>query len=155
MIHGLDLLKLKSEAKDLASRYYRLTGKPLGITGELAELEAAELLGLELSSARQAGFDAIRRRKGKEERIQIKGRAVEPGARFKGRCPAIKCGDQFDFVMLVLLDRETLEPLEIWEASEAAIQNRLDAPGSKSRNERRQMGLSQFKSVAAKVWPHA
>ena len=150
-----DLRNLKMEAKDLASRYYRLTGKPLGITGEMAELEAAELLGLELSSARQTGYDAIRHRGGREERIQIKGRAVDSGARFKGRCPAIKCGDQFDFVLLVLLDRQTLEPLEIWEATEKAIVERLDALGSKSRNDRRQMGLSQFKTVAERVWSDA
>ena len=55
-----DLRELKAEAKALAARYYQLTGKPLGITGEIAELEAAELLGLSLADARQAGYDAIR-----------------------------------------------------------------------------------------------
>ena len=33
--------------KPLAAEYYRLTGKPLGVTGEVAEYVAAEMLGLE------------------------------------------------------------------------------------------------------------
>ena len=149
------LKQLKSDAKALAVQYYELTGKPLGITGELAELEAAELLGLELADARTPGFDAYRQRNGIRERIQIKGRAVDPLDRFRGRCPSIKCGDQFDYVVTVLLDQRTLEVLEIWEASEAAVDERLKAPGSKARNERASMGLSQFKSIATKVWPNA
>jgi hypothetical protein len=145
--------QIKADAKALAAKYYVLTGKPLGITGEVAELEAAELLGLDLAGARTAGYDAIRLRNGLRERIQIKGRAVSPNDRYRGRCPSIKCGDQFDFVLTVLLDKFTLEPLEIWEASEADVEKRLQVPGSKSRNERNSMGLSQFKSIATKVWP--
>ena len=144
---------LKADAKALAVRYYELTGKPLGITGELAELEAAELLGLSLADARTPEFDAYRNRDGLRERIQIKGRAVDASDRYRGRCPSIKCGDQFDYVLTVLLDRKTLEVLEIWEASESAVSARLMVPGSKSRNERNSMGLSQFKSIATKVWP--
>lgn len=41
--------------KSLAREYYRLTGKPLGITGEVAEYKAARVLGVELTSARR-GF---------------------------------------------------------------------------------------------------
>jgi hypothetical protein len=37
------LLRIKS----LACEYYELTQKPLGVTGEVAELEAAEKLGLD------------------------------------------------------------------------------------------------------------
>ena len=39
-------------AKKLAERYRRVTGRPLGITGEVAEYEAAHLLNLELAAAR-------------------------------------------------------------------------------------------------------
>jgi hypothetical protein len=148
------LQALKVEAKALATKYYKLTGKPLGITGEMAELEAAELLGLQLADARTPGYDAYRQRNGSRERIQIKGRAVDPCDRYRGRCPSIKCGDQFDYVVTVLLDRRTLNVLEIWEAPEAAVQARLQAPGSRSRNERNSMGLSQFKSIATRVWPN-
>ena len=46
------------KAKKLAQEYRRLTGKPLGITGEVAEYEAARHLGVTLTSARQGGYDA-------------------------------------------------------------------------------------------------
>ena len=45
-------------AKQVAIDYYRLTGKPLGITGEIGEYYAAKHLGLELAEARTPGFDA-------------------------------------------------------------------------------------------------
>jgi hypothetical protein len=37
---------LLAEAKDLAKRYRKRYNRPLGITGEVAELEAAHLLHL-------------------------------------------------------------------------------------------------------------
>ena len=37
------VLDLLAEAKVIAQRYYALTKKPLGITGEVAEYEAARL----------------------------------------------------------------------------------------------------------------
>ena len=37
--------------KPLAAEFYRLTGKPLGVTGEVAEYLAADILGLELAVA--------------------------------------------------------------------------------------------------------
>jgi hypothetical protein len=46
------------EAKALAVRYYAITGKPLGVTGEVAEYEAAQKLGLQLAPARTALYDA-------------------------------------------------------------------------------------------------
>jgi hypothetical protein len=66
--------------------------------------------------------------------------------------PSVKCGAEFESVILVLLDRRTFEALEIWEASRETVAERLDVPGSKSRNERRSMGLSQFRSIASCVW---
>jgi len=44
----------------LAKRYKALTGKPLGVTGEIAKFTAARLLGLERSSARNPGYDATK-----------------------------------------------------------------------------------------------
>ncbi len=47
-------------AKELASRYKKLTGKPLGITGEIAEFNAAKLLNLELTDiAHPIPFTAV------------------------------------------------------------------------------------------------
>ena len=35
-----------ADVKELAAQYHRATGKPLGVTGELADYAAAETLGL-------------------------------------------------------------------------------------------------------------
>jgi hypothetical protein len=40
------VLEILAETKKLAQRYRVLTGKPLGITGEIAEYEAARSLGV-------------------------------------------------------------------------------------------------------------
>ena len=84
------------QAKSAAKIYRRLTGKPLGITGEIAEFEAARILGLELSYARQPGYDAERRSGDHVVKVQIKGRRISKGAkpgqrigsiRFEHDCP--------------------------------------------------------------------
>lgn len=90
--------EILAAVKPLAAEYYRLTGKPLGVTGEVAEYVAAELLGLELAPPRTHGYDAIRRTEVGPQRVQIKGRAygedAKPGQRLArsnvGR-PATRC----------------------------------------------------------------
>ncbi|MDZ7895233.1 MAG: hypothetical protein U5M50_09935 [Sphingobium sp.] len=149
-IHQLPALVQR--IRDVALEYYQVTGKPLGVTGELAELAAAEILGVVLSDARQAGYDAIDHSCLPPRRVQIKGRAINVTRPYIGRCPSIKCGGLFDDVLLVLLDKVTLKPFEIWRSTEADVIQRLNAPGSKARNERSSMGISQFRSIAKCVW---
>lgn len=138
--------------KPLAAEYYRLTGKPLGVTGEVAEYVAAELLGLELAPPRTAGYDAIRQTKGGPRRVQIKGRAFGENAKRAQRLGKIKRGSPCDEVLLVLLDSGTLEPREIWSAPIAKVEERLTVPGSRSR-ERGALGVREFKRLADQVWP--
>ena len=147
------LKELLSRAKSLASEYYRLTQKPLGVTGEVAELEAAEKLDLELAVARNPFYDAVQQTELGIRHLQIKGRAVDRLNPYRGRVPSIKCNGEFDAVLLVLLDKATFGAIEIWEASREIITQRLLVPGSKSRNERGSMGIAQFKAIAVKVWP--
>ena len=139
------------EVRALAVEYYQLTGKPLGVTGEIGEVEAAEKMMLELGTARTDGYDAIRH-DGHYKLIQIKSRWRRDGVRPHDRVSKINISKEFDSVMLVLM-RGDYEVYEIWEAGRQAVIDRLTAPGSKSRNERGQMGVSQFKSIADKVWP--
>ena len=134
------------DVKALAVEYYKATGKPLGVTGEMAEYEAAEKLGLELAEARSPGWDALR---GKEK-IQIKGRWKQDGKKW-GRTPSINTDKEFDTVALILMKGE-YEVAEIWEAQRQPIIDRLDAPGSKARNDRRAMSVSQFKSIAKRTF---
>lgn len=144
--------EILAAVKPLAAEYYRLTNKPLGVTGEIAEYVAAELLGLELAPPRTAGYDAIRHTPQGQVRVQIKGRAYAEDAKLGQRLGAIKQDAACDTVMLVLLDNQTLEPREIWEAPYSAISERLTLPGSKARA-RGALGVSEFKRLAIRIWP--
>jgi hypothetical protein len=134
--------------KPLAGEFYRLTGKPLGVTGEIAEFVAAEKLGLKLALARTAGYDALRG----SERIQIKGRAYGEDTSSSQRISSIKKDSQCDTVLLVLLDNFTLDAREMWEAPFAAVAKLLVLTESKARL-RGQLSVSEFKTIARRVWP--
>ena len=138
------------EVRALAVEYYELTGKPLGVTGEIGEFKAAELMGLKLVAARTEGYDATRD-DGPYKRVQIKSRVNRDGNK-KGRVSKIDTSKEFDSVTLVLM-RGDYEVHEIWEEGKEDVCTRLNEPGSISRNKRRQMGISQFTSIADKVWP--
>jgi hypothetical protein len=143
--------QLINQARDVAIRYRELTGRPIGITGEVAEYEAARLLGLQLATVRQAGYDAIRTTSSGTHRLQVKGRCVltkNPGQRIG----SIDLDQEWDAVLLVLLD-ENLQPTAVYEAGRSAVETALRAPGSKARNERGALSVSKFKSIGSKVWP--
>ena len=141
-----------ADVKKLAVEYYDLTGKPLGVSGEIAEFEGAEKLGLELTEVRTPGYDATRRRGRRTEKIQIKGRRQTGPPLHKGTVSKIDLDKPFDTVMLVLMDAR-YNAVEIWEATRDAVCKRLRAPGSRARNERGQLAISQFRSIAVRVWP--
>src|SRR6185312_14104431 len=112
------ILEILSTAKKLAQEYRALTGKPLGVTGEVAEYEAARLLGVELTAARNAGYDATRHSDGR--RFQIKGRCMLPGCKPGQRLGSIDISKEFDGVLMVLLD-ENLDAFEIVEADRGPV----------------------------------
>src|SRR6202790_4228424 len=77
--HGLKYIL--RDVKRAAAQYRVLTGRSLGVTGWIAKYEAARLLdGLELCPRRQIGYDAVRRSRLTEERLQINGRVVAQSA---------------------------------------------------------------------------
>lgn len=139
--------EILAAVKPLATEFYALTQKPLGVTGEMAEYIASELLDLTLTPARTQGYDALRG----TERIQIKGRALGANATTSQRMSRIKLDQPCDTVMLVLLDNATLECREIWEAPYGAVCDLLRKPGSKAR-ERGALGVPAFKTIATKTW---
>ncbi len=136
-------------AKQLAREYERVTGRPLGITGEVAEYEAIRLLGLDVCAVRQPGHDATCSHR-QFARVQIKGRLMLDTAK-SGRLGKIDIGKEWDSVMLVMLN-EHLNPTVIYEAGREDIIAAITKPGSKSRNERWQLGVSQFKRIAQIAW---
>jgi hypothetical protein len=146
------VMHILGEAKTLAQKYRALTGKPLGITGEVAEYEAARLLGVQLTPARQAGYDAVRPADGR--RFQIKGRCILPGCKPGQRIGSIDVAKEFDAVLLVLLD-ERFDAFAIYEANRDAVIAALTAPGSRSRNERGALAVSKFRSIGRLAWQRA
>jgi hypothetical protein len=145
------VMKLLADAKVLARQYRALTGKPLGITGEVAEYEASRILGVELTPARQAGYDAIELADGVTRRLQIKGRCVLKNCKPGQRLGSIDIEKDFDAVLLVLLD-EDFNAISIYEADRDVVIAALAVPGSRSRNERGALGVSKFKSIGRLRW---
>lgn len=146
-----ELAEVLADAKSLARKYRKLTGKPLGITGEVAEFSAAQILGLELAEARQSGYDAIRKENGRVTKIQIKGRCIPANAKPGQRLGSIQLDKEWDTVLLVLMD-EDFEVLSMYEAARKEIEKALLAPGSKARNERGALAVSKFKAIGHEVW---
>lgn len=146
-----EVVELLRQAKLIAVRYRQLTGKLLGITGEVAEFEAAAILGMDLHAARTAGYDATEMRDGKPVRVQIKGRCIADPKRVTGRVGKIDLRQPFDTVLLVLLDMD-LNALAMYEAERADVEALLTKPGSKARNDRGSVGISQFKAISTVRW---
>jgi hypothetical protein len=151
MPETLDIAALRSvirDAKEVAKRYRNLTGKPLGITGEVGEFTAAELMNLRLTGARQPGYDAVAP---DGHRVQIKARCVLPDSKKSQHLGSIRLKHEWDTVMLILMNGD-FEPLEIYEAKRPDIERELTRPGSKARNVRGSLGVSKFKSIALLIW---
>lgn len=154
MPSGDGLLRVLRDVKLLAREYYELTGRPLGVTAEVAEYEAARLLGVELSPVRQSGYDAIRVTRDGEQYLQIKGRCILPGSKPGQRVGGIDLDKRWDAVLLVLLNKD-YEPTAIYEADRSSVSEALTTPGSRARNERGQLGISKFKAIGHKIWPES
>jgi hypothetical protein len=146
------LLDLLAEAKALAKEYYDLTNKPLGVTGEVAEFEAARLLNLELVEARQAGYDALEVVDGKEFKVQIKSRRFLPNSFPSQMVGSINTNDAWDTLLLVILN-EHFNATGIWQVSREAILAALSIPGSRARSERNALSVGRIKQLGQKRWP--
>ena len=142
--------EILAKVKPLAVEFYKLTGKPLGVTGEIAEFVAAEILGLELAPPRTPGYDAVRKSNGTEERVQIKGRAFPARKNASQRLGRIKPGANCHVVLAVLLDAE-FEAEQIWEASYADVCKRLAIQNK--AHERGSLSVSEFKGIGHLIWP--
>ena len=147
--HPDDLVGILADVKLLAKRYLALTGRPLGVTGEIAEFEAVRLLGLRLAPVRQSGWDALDPTTG--IRNQIKGRVLKPDAGPGQRLGSLTAAKEWDAVLLVILD-ENYEAQVIWEAARDATLARLERPGSRARSERGQLGVQELIRVSKLRW---
>lgn len=143
--------KLISEARRIAADYRRATGKPLGISAEIACHDACTYLGLEPHDD-AIGYDAIGlngEREGKH--FQIKGRAIFDEKKGGQRLGQIKVEQDWDKILLVLMD-EDFETTEIYEASRNDMLEELDEAGKSNRQKRGAMSVARFKRLAHLVW---
>ena len=144
--------KLIAEARRIAADYRRATGKTLGgVTGEIAENDAARLLDLELSEDKNSGYDAIGKGLREGKKIQIKGRAIFDNAKSSQRIGQLKVNQEWDSVVLVLMN-EDFEPMEIYEADRIVLMDSLDEISDSKRNKRGAMSVPRFKHLANLVW---
>ena len=148
---SLRLLNVLSSAKAAAKEYRALTGRPLGITGEIAEFEAARLLALTLAPAREAGFDAIEEIGGIRVRYQIKSRCIHNIKKRSLRVGAIKLDHGWDAALLVLLDAN-YEATAIYEAKRDHLEKFIMSSTSRA-NRRGAIGVNKLKSLGKMRWP--
>jgi hypothetical protein len=144
-----EIEEILSDCKQLATRYKELTGKSLGIAGEIAEFNATKLLGLELVEVRESGYDAT----GKDGRkIQIRGRCLPDKPNPDQKVGLIRLDHQWDAVLLVLMSQK-FEVTEIWEATHNDVEKEIQKPGSKTRHSKGALSVSGFKKIGKKIWP--
>ncbi len=135
------------QTKQIASAYYAATERRLGVTGEIAEFEAANKLGLQLVKAGMRGYDAL---DSEGRKVQIKGR-WRPTCKPYRKVPRIEPQADFDVFVYVLLAGEGYEPFQIWSTSKEAIVNALDGKVSaKGKVER--ITFNHFSDFAELAW---
>lgn len=143
--------KLISEARRIAADYRRATGKPLGISAEIARHDACQFLQLEPVENTNQGFDAVGQQPPRQDRrIQIKGRAIFDESKSGQRIGQLKTDQDWDSVVLVIMD-ENFETTEIYEAMRSQIMEELEQ-ASASRSRRGAMSVARFKHLAQLVW---
>ena len=145
-----ELVDILRDVKQLAQEYYRVTGRPLGVTGEVGEFEAAEKLGIKLTTVRQAGYDAVETVEGSPRKLQIKSRCLQPGAKKSQRLGKINRDGEWNAILMVLLDAN-FEPTAIYEADRDHVLAALSASESKALK-RGQLGVSKLKAIGRLRW---
>jgi hypothetical protein len=149
-IYSVD--KLISEARRLAAEFRRTTGKPLpGISGEIAEHDAARLLQLKICDNRTPGYAALGTGRREGKRIQIKARVIFDEEKSGQRIGQLNLEQAWDSVLLVVMD-SAYEPLEIFEAEREDIVDAMDEAGRSNRAKRGAMSVARFKIIARPVW---
>lgn len=143
---------LIEQTRLLATEYRRATGKPLPVTTEIANYDAARLLDLEIINPPPGGYDAVGTSGEREGlRYQIKGRAIFDENRGGQRLGQLKIDKAWDAVLLVLLD-ESYQPMAIYEASRDELAEALDESLQSRRSNRGAMSIARFKNISRLVW---
>jgi hypothetical protein len=148
-LYSLD--RLIEETRRLATDYRQVTGLPLPVTGEIANYDAAHLLGLELIQPPPGGYDAVGLQGPRAGvRYQIKGRAIFDESKSGHRIGQLKSDQPWDALLLVLLD-DSYHPTAIYEADRhSVLAAAAEAEGR--RGKRGAMSIARFRNIAQLVW---
>jgi len=142
--------KLIAQARQLAADYRRAMGKPLpGISNEIAEHDAINLLNLEPKPEGALGYDAVDPQNG-NRRIQIKSRTIFDETKTGQRIGQIKMEQEWDSVVLVLMNKE-YEPYEIYEAERSDLEESANKSSS-NRAKRGALSIARFKIIGRLIW---
>lgn len=126
----------------LAGEYRQRFNKNLGITSEIGEYKASQLLNLKRVAGNiNEGFDAI---DPMGKRVQIKSRICH---RSQGRTGVFK-NYSFDYAILVLLS-DDYSVTEIYKAKCEDIRNQIIAQHYKHPS----LTISKFKQLANRIYP--
>ena len=145
-----DVDKLMHEARKLAATYRRATGQALGISSEIATHDVIRLMKLVPAEPGAGGYDAIGTGTREGKYIQIKGRTIFNEKKSGQRIGQIKLEQDWDSVMLILMD-EDYEAKAIYEADREAIVAATEE-GSEKRAKRGAMSVAKFKAIGTQVW---
>jgi len=143
--------KLMVEARQLASAYQKMLGRPLAISGEIAKYDAIRLLRLDPAPPAASGYDAVGRGARNGVRYQIKGRVVRGESRSNPRIGQLRMSQPWHRVVLVLMDPD-LEAIEIHEANRASINALHEQLAASKRAGRGLMSVARFKIIGRLVW---
>jgi hypothetical protein len=141
-----NILDIVNNIIESALAYEKMTdnARKIGITGEVGEILACYHLGLRLCiDPRAAGYDAIDS-EGKKVQIKTRRSETEGLPSDVGRIGTFST-HQFDYALLVLLDRE-YHVAEIWKADYTDVQPIIE------KQKRRNPNLSIFKKVSQRIW---
>jgi hypothetical protein len=84
-------------------------------------------------------------------RVQIKGRAIFDEAKSGQRIGQFKVGQDWDAVVLVLMDKD-FETFEIYEAGREDVETALAESESSNRKRRGAISVARFKKIARLAW---
>ncbi len=150
-VYSVDVLM--QQARQLAANYRRTTGKILaGVSTELSVYDAIHLLHLEPRDG-QIGYEAIGTEDSGDlsgDKVQIKGRTIFSDAKGTSRIGQIKLEQDWDSVVLVLLN-DDYEAFEIYEIDRATLVDNIVDPKSKKAR-KGAMTVARFKKIATLAW---
>ncbi len=134
-----EILRSVKKSIKCAIEYEKLTGRKLGITGEVGEILVCKKLNLNLlKNDIAAGYDALDNR---GKRYQIKTRKGETN---KGRLSSFS-KHEFDYAVLAILDKE-YNLVELWQTTFGKIKPVIN------KNKGRNPSLRDFKKTAEKFF---